>query len=225
MRVRSTLPSKALLAEPGDRLEVPVGRFVIDLVRADGELVEVQSRRLRRAGPEARRAARRAPRPDRAPDRGRAPDRPRRRARRGGRRPALTQARDGGGRVRQAGRLPVAAEPPEPDDRGAAAARGSHPPPAARRSCAGAPATRASGGWSTSSSAIVLRTPQDIVAVLPALPSEPFSTRELADRLGCGTVLAQRTRLLPAVDRDRRPCREARERAAVRAQRLASSAA
>ena len=40
---------------------------------------------------------------------------------------------------------------------------------------------------------IVLRTPQDIVAVLPALPSEPFSTRELADRLGCGTVLAQRT--------------------------------
>ena len=34
---------KALLAEPGDRLEVPVGRFVIDLVRADGELVEVQT--------------------------------------------------------------------------------------------------------------------------------------------------------------------------------------
>ena len=30
---------KALLAEPGDRLEVPVGRFVIDLVRADGELL------------------------------------------------------------------------------------------------------------------------------------------------------------------------------------------
>ena len=34
---------KGLLAEPGDRLEVPVGRFVIDLVRADGELVEVQT--------------------------------------------------------------------------------------------------------------------------------------------------------------------------------------
>ena len=34
---------KALLAEPGDRVEVPVGRFVIDLVRADGELVEVQT--------------------------------------------------------------------------------------------------------------------------------------------------------------------------------------
>lgn len=34
---------KAELARPGDRLEVPVGRFVIDLVRADGELVEVQT--------------------------------------------------------------------------------------------------------------------------------------------------------------------------------------
>jgi hypothetical protein len=34
---------KAVLARPGDRLEVPVGRFVIDLVRADGELVEVQT--------------------------------------------------------------------------------------------------------------------------------------------------------------------------------------
>lgn len=34
---------KAALAEPDDRLEVPVGRFVIDLVRADGELVEVQT--------------------------------------------------------------------------------------------------------------------------------------------------------------------------------------
>lgn len=33
---------KARLAGPDDRLEVAVGRFVIDLVRADGELVEVQ---------------------------------------------------------------------------------------------------------------------------------------------------------------------------------------
>ena len=31
------------LARPGDRAEVRVGRFVIDLVRADGELVEVQT--------------------------------------------------------------------------------------------------------------------------------------------------------------------------------------
>lgn len=34
---------KHWLARPGDRLEVPTGRWVIDLVRADGELVEIQT--------------------------------------------------------------------------------------------------------------------------------------------------------------------------------------
>lgn len=34
---------KRRLARPGDRLEVPVEGYVIDLVRADGELVEVQT--------------------------------------------------------------------------------------------------------------------------------------------------------------------------------------
>ncbi|HEX8085643.1 MAG TPA: hypothetical protein VF529_15225 [Solirubrobacteraceae bacterium] len=34
---------KDRLARPGDRAEVRVGRFVIDLVRGDGELVEVQT--------------------------------------------------------------------------------------------------------------------------------------------------------------------------------------
>ena len=34
---------KEMLARPGDGAEVRVGRFVIDLVRADGELVEVQT--------------------------------------------------------------------------------------------------------------------------------------------------------------------------------------
>lgn len=34
---------KQALAEPGDRLEVPVDRFLIDIVRADGELVEIQT--------------------------------------------------------------------------------------------------------------------------------------------------------------------------------------
>ena len=42
---------KALLARPGDRLEVPVGRYVIDLVRADGELVEVQTGGFSALGP------------------------------------------------------------------------------------------------------------------------------------------------------------------------------
>lgn len=34
---------KQWLAQPGDLFEVPVGRYVIDLVRADGELVEIQT--------------------------------------------------------------------------------------------------------------------------------------------------------------------------------------
>jgi len=42
---------KAALAQPGDRLEVRVGRFVIDLVRADGELVEVQTGGFTPLGP------------------------------------------------------------------------------------------------------------------------------------------------------------------------------
>lgn len=37
---------KQWLAESGDTFEVPVGRFVIDLVRANGGLVEVQTRNL-----------------------------------------------------------------------------------------------------------------------------------------------------------------------------------
>jgi hypothetical protein len=37
---------KEYLAGPGDRLEVPMGGRVIDLVRADGELVEVQTGNL-----------------------------------------------------------------------------------------------------------------------------------------------------------------------------------
>jgi hypothetical protein len=39
---------------------------------------------------------------------------------------------------------------------------------------------------------ITLRTAEDVLAALPALPREPFTTRELAAVLGCGTVLAQR---------------------------------
>ena len=42
---------KAWLAEPGDAVEVPVGRFVIDLVRADGELVEIQTGSFSPLGP------------------------------------------------------------------------------------------------------------------------------------------------------------------------------
>lgn len=40
---------------------------------------------------------------------------------------------------------------------------------------------------------VVLRTPEDVLAALPPLPHEPFTTRELATLLGCTTNLAQRT--------------------------------
>lgn len=42
---------KDLLARPGDRTEVAFGRYVIDLVRADGELVEVQTGGFSPLGP------------------------------------------------------------------------------------------------------------------------------------------------------------------------------
>ena len=42
---------KDLLARPGDRAEVKVDRFVIDLVRADGELLEVQTGGFTPLGP------------------------------------------------------------------------------------------------------------------------------------------------------------------------------
>jgi hypothetical protein len=42
---------KEVLARPGDRLEVAIGRFVIDLVRDDGELVEVQTGPFAPLGP------------------------------------------------------------------------------------------------------------------------------------------------------------------------------
>ena len=42
---------KDWLAAPGDRAEVAVGRWVIDLVRADGELVEIQTGSFTPLGP------------------------------------------------------------------------------------------------------------------------------------------------------------------------------
>ena len=40
---------------------------------------------------------------------------------------------------------------------------------------------------------VELRGPNDLLQVLPTLPPEPFSTRELESLLGCSTLLAQRT--------------------------------
>jgi len=183
---------KAVLAEPGDRLEVPVGRFVIDLVRADGELVEVQTggftplgrkldallddHRMRIVHPIA--AERRIIRADE------------------------------NGEVLRVRRSPKRATAADLFDKLVAFpsllshpnltiellllredhVRGAQPVTTRRR-------TRDPGERRLVDvlDRIVLRTPEDLLAVLPPLPPEPFSTRELAARLGCGSVLAQRT--------------------------------
>jgi hypothetical protein len=183
---------KAALAEPGDRLEVPVGRFVIDLVRADGELVEVQTggfgalgkkldalldeHRIRIVYPVA--AERRIVRVDEH------------------------------GQVLGVRRSPKRATTVAVFDRLVAfpsllthpnltievlLLREDHlrrPRPATTRGRTRDPGRRQ---LVEVLDRVTLRTPQDILAALPALPVEPFSTRELAARLRCSTQLAQRT--------------------------------
>ena len=183
---------KELLAEPGDRLEVPVGRFVVDLVRADGELVEVQTggfgalgrkldallddHRVRIVHPVA--AERRIVRVDEH------------------------------GEVLAARRSPKRATAVEVFDKLVAfpavlthphltievlLLREDHirrPQPVTTRRRTRDPGERRLVGVIDR---LELRTPADVLAALPALPPEPFSTRELAVCLSCGTVLAQRT--------------------------------
>ena len=183
---------KALLAEPGDRLEVPFGRFVIDLVRADGELVEVQTRgfgalagkldalldehRMRIVHPVA--AERRIVRAD---EHGQVLA-----ARRSPKRATAVAVFD------ELVAFPSLLTHPnltieilllrEDHIRGAqpAIARGRRRDPGERRLV-------------EVLDRIALDTADDVLAALPALPHEPFSTRELAACLGCGRVLAQRT--------------------------------
>ena len=183
---------KALLAAPGDRVEVPVGRFVIDLVRADGELVEVQTggfgalagkldallddHRMRIVHPVA--AERRIVRVD------------------------------AHGQLLGARRSPKRATAVAVFDKLVAFpslvthpnltievlllredhVRGPQPRTTRRR-------TRDPGERRLVDvvDRVTLRTTQDILAALPALPREPFSTRELAAVLRCSTLLAQRT--------------------------------
>ena len=183
---------KALLAEPGDRLEVPVGRFVIDLVRADGELVEVQTgsfgalgakldalldeHRIRIVHPIA--AERRIVRADEHGEVLSARRSPKR---------ATAVAVFG-----ELVAFPSLLTHPnltievlllrEDHVRGVrpAVVRGRRRDPGERRLV-------------DVLERILLRTPQDVLAALPALPPEPFSTRELAARLGCSPMLARRT--------------------------------
>ncbi len=183
---------KELLSAPGDRFEVPVGRYVIDLVRADGELVEVQTggfgalgkkldalldaHRVRVVHPVA--AERRIVRVDAE------------------------------GEVLSARRSPKRATAVAVFDELVAfpsllthphltlevlLLREDHirgPEPVKRRRRTRDPGERR---LVELLDRVVLRTPADVLAALPPLPPEPFSTREFAALLGCPTMLAQRT--------------------------------
>jgi hypothetical protein len=182
---------KDLLAEPGDRLEVPIGRFVIDLVRADGELVEVQTggfgplgrkldallddHRFRIVHPVA--AERRIVRAD---EHGEVIS-----VRRSPRRASVVDVLD------KLVAFPSLLSHPnltlevlllredhvraaEPDTSGH-----RRRDPGERRLVAVL-------------DRVEISSPEDFLRALPDLPLEPFSTRELAALLGCTTSLAQR---------------------------------
>lgn len=183
---------KELLARPGDRTEVRVGRYVIDLVRADGELVEVQTggfgplgakldallddHRVRIVHPVA-----------------------------GERRIVRVDAH---GEVVSARRSPLRAGTVDLFDKLVSFPsllahpnltievlvgredhiRGPEPVRVRRR-------TRDPGERRLIEvlDRVVLGSPADVLVALPELPREPFSTRELAALLGCRIMLAQRT--------------------------------
>lgn len=182
---------KAALAQPGDRLEVKVDRYVIDLVRADGELVEVQTGGFGPLGPKLDRlldahrvrivhpvaAERRIVRVD---EHGEILS-----ARRSPRRATLVDVFD------KLVTFPSLLAHPnltlevlltrEDHVRGAAPVR-------VRRRTRDAGQRRLVDVLDR----VELRSCDDLLAALPALPADPFTTRELATLLGCPTVLAQR---------------------------------
>lgn len=183
---------KAMLARPGDRMEVPVDRFVIDLVRADGELVEVQTggfaplgpkldalldeHRVRIVHPVA--AERRIVRVDE--------DGEITSVRRSPRRRGVVDVFDGllaFPSLLTHPNLTVEVLLLREDH-----VRRGRPARTRRR-------TRDPGERRLVEvlDRVELRGPADVVRVLPALPSESFSTRELAALLSCNVLLAQRT--------------------------------
>jgi hypothetical protein len=183
---------KAMLAAPGDRVEVPVGRFVIDLIRADGELVEVQSGSFGPLGAKLDALL----------------DRHRFRIVH----PVAAERRivrvDEDGEVLSVRRSPKRGSVVEVFDKltafpsllthpnltvdvlllGEDHIRGARPVSARRR-------TRDPGARHLRDvlARIELHGADDIVRALPPLPRQPFSTRQLASLLGCSMLLAQRT--------------------------------
>lgn len=183
---------KAMLARPGDRLEVPVGRFVIDLVRADGELVEVQTGGFAPLGPKLDALL----------------DEHRFRIVH----PIAAERRivrvDEDGEITSVRRSPRRAGVVDVFDRLVAFpsllthphltldvlllredhVRAGRPIRKGRR-------TRDPGERRLVEvlDRVELRGPDDVLGALPPLPSDPFSTRELAALLGCNVLLAQRT--------------------------------
>lgn len=183
---------KSMLARPGDRLEVPIGRFVIDLVRADGELVEVQTggfaplglkldallddHRFRIVYPVA--AERRIVRVD--------PDGEITSVRRSPRRGGVVDVFD------RLVAFPSLLTHPnltvevlllrEDHVRGREAVRTGRRTrdPGERRLVEVLDRVELGGA-------------EDVLRTLPPLPPDPFSTRELAALLSCGVLLAQRT--------------------------------
>jgi hypothetical protein len=182
---------KACLAEPGDRIEVPLDRFVIDLVRADGELVEIQTGGFAALGPKL----------DVLLDRHRV-------------RvvcPVAAERRivrvDARGEVISTRRSPRRATVLEVFDKLVSFpsllthpnltievlllredhVRAPHPVARGRR-------TRDPGQRRLVKllERVELRGASDILGALPVLPHGPFSTRELAGQLGCSVALAQR---------------------------------
>jgi len=183
---------KAMLARPGDRLEVPIGRFVIDLVRANGELVEVQTGGFAPLGPKLDAlldehrfrivypvAAER--RIVRVNEHGEITS-----VRRSPRRGSVVEVFD------KLVAFPSLLTHPhltvevlllrEDHVRSGRAAR------TGRR-------TRDPGERRLVDvvDRVELRGLEDVVTILPALPSRPFSTRELAAVLSCNVLIAQRT--------------------------------
>jgi hypothetical protein len=184
---------KAMLAQPGDRVEVPVGRFVIDVVRSDGELVEVQTGGFAALGPKLDALL----------------DEHRMRLVY----PVAAERRivrvDGHGEVATARLSPKRGVVIDVFDKLVSFPsllthpnltievlllredhiRGATPAPGRRRRRPPDPGERRLVDVLDRRE---LRGPDDVLGLLPALPGEPFSTRELAAVLPCSLLLARR---------------------------------